>query len=107
MQISRYSEPEFDPYGDARQTESDDGWPAPVATGPLQAVISLPGSKSLTNRELVLAALSDGPSTLRAPLWSRDSELMIDGLRALGTRIERAAGAGEFGDDLVVTPAGE
>ncbi|WP_308799675.1 3-phosphoshikimate 1-carboxyvinyltransferase [Agromyces silvae] len=107
MQISRYSEPEFDPYGDARQTESDDGWLAPVATGPLEAVISLPGSKSLTNRELVLAALSDGPSTLHAPLWSRDSELMIEGLRALGTRIERIAGAGEFGDDLVVTPADE
>ncbi|MDR5699823.1 3-phosphoshikimate 1-carboxyvinyltransferase [Agromyces aerolatus] len=107
MQISRYSEPEFDPYGDARQTESDDGWLAPVATGPLQAVLSLPGSKSLTNRELVLAALADGPSTLHAPLWSRDSELMIDGLRALGTRIERAAGSGEFGDDLVVTPADE
>lgn len=107
MQISRYSEPEFDPYGDARQTESDDGWTAPVATRPLRAVISLPGSKSLTNRELVLAALADGPSTLHAPLWSRDSELMIDGLRALGTRIERTAGSGEFGDDLVVTPADE
>jgi 3-phosphoshikimate 1-carboxyvinyltransferase len=107
MQISRYSEPEFDPYGDARQTEADDGWLAPVATGPMQAVVSLPGSKSLTNRELVLAALSDGPSTLHAPLWSRDSELMIDGLRALGTRVERTPGAGEFGDDLVVTPAAE
>ena len=107
MQISRYSEPEFDPYGDARQTESDDGWLAPVATGPLSAVVSLPGSKSLTNRELVLAALADGPSTLHAPLWSRDSELMIDALRALGTRIERTAGSGEFGDDLLVTPAAE
>lgn len=107
MQISRYSEPEFDPYGDARQTETDHGWAAPVASGPLHAVMSLPGSKSLTNRELVLAALADGPSTLHAPLWSRDSELMIDGLLALGTRIERAPGSGEFGDDLVVTPADE
>jgi len=107
MQISRYSEPEFDPYGDARQTESDDGWLAPVATGPLAAVVSLPGSKSLTNRELVLAALADGPSTLHAPLWSRDSELMIEALRALGTGIERTAGSGEFGDDLLVTPAAE
>ncbi|WP_350347202.1 3-phosphoshikimate 1-carboxyvinyltransferase [Agromyces sp. G08B096] len=107
MQISRYSAPEFDPYGDTRQTDTDDGWLAPVATGPLAAVLSLPGSKSLTNRELVLAALADGPSLLRTPLWSRDSELMVEGLRALGTRFERVAGAGGFGDDLVVTPAEE
>lgn len=107
MQISRYSAPEFDPYGEARQTETDDGWRAPVAPGPLESVVALPGSKSLTNRELVLAALADGPSTLRAPLWSRDSELMIDGLRALGTRFERMPGTGGFGDDLRVIPADE
>ncbi|MFC5791931.1 3-phosphoshikimate 1-carboxyvinyltransferase [Agromyces tardus] len=107
MQISRYSAPEFDPYGDNRQTDTDAGWRAPVAPGPLAAVLSLPGSKSLTNRELVLAALADGSSTLRAPLWSRDSELMIEGLRALGTRFERREGHGGFGDDLVVTPADE
>jgi 3-phosphoshikimate 1-carboxyvinyltransferase len=107
MQISRYSAPEFDPYGDNRQTDADEGWHAPVATRPVGAVVSLPGSKSLTNRELVLAALADGPSTLHAPLWSRDSELMIDGLRALGTRIDRVPGEGAFGDDLRVTPADE
>ncbi|PWC03088.1 3-phosphoshikimate 1-carboxyvinyltransferase [Agromyces badenianii] len=107
MQISRYSAPEFDPYGEARQTETDDGWRAPVATAPLSSVLALPGSKSLTNRELVLAALADGPSTLRAPLWSRDSELMIEGLRALGTGFERVAGRGGFGDDLRVLPASE
>lgn len=107
MQISRYSEPEFDPYGDMRQTETDASWRAPRATTPLSAALSLPGSKSLTNRELVLAALADGPSTLRAPLWSRDSELMIEGLRALGTGFERVPGRGGFGDDLRVTPADE
>jgi 3-phosphoshikimate 1-carboxyvinyltransferase len=107
MQISRYSAPEFDPYGEARQTETDDGWRAPFATGPLESVVSLPGSKSLTNRELVLAALADGPSTLHAPLWSRDSELMVEGLRALGTRFERMPGTGGFGDDLRVIPADE
>ncbi|WP_157008533.1 3-phosphoshikimate 1-carboxyvinyltransferase [Agromyces laixinhei] len=107
MQISKYSAPEFDPYGDARQTETDDGWRAPVAAAPLSAVLAIPGSKSLTNRELVLAALADGPSTLHAPLWSRDSELMIEGLRALGTRFERVPGHGGFGDDLRVTPADE
>ncbi|MBM7831202.1 3-phosphoshikimate 1-carboxyvinyltransferase [Agromyces cerinus] len=107
MLISKYSEPEFDPYGDARETETDEGWRAPVAVAPLSAIMGLPGSKSLTNRELVLAALADGPSTLRAPLWSRDSELMIEGLRSLGTGFERVPGHGGFGDDLRVTPAEE
>ncbi|UOE44548.1 3-phosphoshikimate 1-carboxyvinyltransferase [Agromyces larvae] len=107
MQISRYSEPEFDPYGDARETEPRGGWLAPTAIRPLDAALTLPGSKSLTNRELVLAALADGPSTLRAPLFSRDSELMIEGLRALGTTIERIPGRGDFGGDLRVTPADE
>ncbi|MDQ2697906.1 MAG: 3-phosphoshikimate 1-carboxyvinyltransferase [Actinomycetota bacterium] len=107
MLISKYSAPEFDPYGDARQTEPEGGWSAPSPTRPLDSVLALPGSKSLTNRELVLAALADGPSTLRAPLWSRDSELMIDGLRALGTRFERMPGTGGFGDDLRVIPTDE
>lgn len=107
MQISRYSAPEFDPYGEARQTETDDGWRAPVAVRPVSAVLDLPGSKSLTNRELVLAALADGPSVLRAPLWSRDSELMIEALRSLGTGFERQPASGGFGDDLRVIPADE
>lgn len=107
MQISRYSAPEFDPYGDNRQQEPDAGWPAPTASAPLESVVAIPGSKSLTNRELVLAALADGPSTLHAPLWSRDSELMVEGLRALGTRFERMPGTGGFGDDLRVIPADE
>ncbi|WP_022893200.1 3-phosphoshikimate 1-carboxyvinyltransferase [Agromyces subbeticus] len=107
MQISRYSAPEFDPYGEARQTDTDDGWRAPVAVSALSSVLALPGSKSLTNRELVLAALADGPSTLHAPLWSRDSELMVDGLRALGTGFDRVPGAGGFGDDVRVTPTDE
>ena len=44
--------------------EGVDLWPAPVARGPVDARIELPGSKSLTNRALVLAALSDGPSVV-------------------------------------------
>ncbi|ANJ27634.1 3-phosphoshikimate 1-carboxyvinyltransferase [Agromyces aureus] len=107
MLISKYSEPEFDPYGDRRETEPDPGWLAPVAEKALDSVLALPGSKSLTNRELVLAALADGPSTLHAPLWSRDSELMIDALRALGTSFERMPATGGFGDDLRVIPADE
>ncbi|HEV7624598.1 MAG TPA: 3-phosphoshikimate 1-carboxyvinyltransferase [Amnibacterium sp.] len=67
------------------------GWTAPTASGPLSAVVQLPGSKSLTNRELVLSALADGPSTLRRPLAARDTDLMVEALRRLGTRIDRAA----------------
>jgi 3-phosphoshikimate 1-carboxyvinyltransferase len=71
---------------------------------PLNAELSLPGSKSLTNRELVLSALSHEPSTLRAPLHSRDTNLMVEALRALGTTIVEQPGASPFGGDWVVTP---
>ncbi|MFM7030753.1 MAG: 3-phosphoshikimate 1-carboxyvinyltransferase, partial [Micrococcales bacterium] len=74
-------------------------WPAPVAAKPLSATVALPGSKSLTNRELVLSALASEPTLLLAPLHSRDSALMIDALRSLGTVIEQ----GPTGD-LLVTP---
>src|SRR5690606_35059067 len=67
-------------------------WPAPRVRHPLDAAIRLPGSKSLTNRALVLAALGDGPSMLRRPLVARDSRLMSDALRALGVRIETVEG---------------
>jgi 3-phosphoshikimate 1-carboxyvinyltransferase len=73
-------------------------WRAPLASGPLEASVRLPGSKSLTNRELVLSALADGPSRLRGALAARDTELMIAALTSLGARIERT------GDDLAVTP---
>ncbi len=65
-----------------------DLWPAPRAAAPLDAVVALPGSKSVTNRALVLAALADGRSAVRRPLRSRDTELMAAGLRVLGVRIE-------------------
>jgi 3-phosphoshikimate 1-carboxyvinyltransferase len=67
-----------------------EGWLAPVATAPLDAHLVIPGSKSLTNRELVLAALAAGPSTLHAPLVARDTELMADALAALGATIEKS-----------------
>jgi len=107
MLISRYSKPEFDPYGDNSPTEEDAWWPAPTTSAPLQAVLALPGSKSLTNRELVASALASEPSLLRSPLHSRDSDLMVDALRQLGTTISAVAGAGAFGADLLVTPPEE
>ncbi|MER7081231.1 3-phosphoshikimate 1-carboxyvinyltransferase [Saccharopolyspora kobensis] len=63
-------------------------WPAPTATGAVRATVPVPGSKSITNRALVLAALAEGPSTLRAPLRSRDTELMAGALRALGVGVQ-------------------
>lgn len=70
-------------------------WPAPTASGPIDATVTVPGSKSLTNRALILAAQATGASTIDAPLSSRDTELMATGLVRLGVRIERAAGVWE------------
>ena len=63
-------------------------WPAPVASNPLNATVALPGSKSLNNRELALSALASEPTLLTGTLKSRDSSLMIDALRSLGTQID-------------------
>lgn len=73
-------------------------WPAPTAATPIDAVVDVPGSKSITNRALLLAALADGPSTVTRPLRSRDSRLMADALRAMGTTIT------DDTDDWHVTP---
>lgn len=107
MLTSRYSRPEFNPYGDDSPTDSNEPWIAPTAIAPVSGTVSLPGSKSLTNRELVLAALADGESVLRRPLYSRDTNLMIEGLRALGTQIDPIDGTGTFGPDLRIRPAEE
>jgi 3-phosphoshikimate 1-carboxyvinyltransferase len=74
-------------------------WPAPRSHGPVHASVAVPGSKSLTNRLLLLAALADGPGRLSAPLRARDTELMAAALRALGVAID------DDGPDWVVTPA--
>jgi len=63
-------------------------WRAPAAHGPVRATLRLPGSKSITNRALILAALSDTPSVLRGVLQARDTSLAIAALRALGCAID-------------------
>ena len=73
-------------------------WAAPRATRPVNGRVELPGSKSITNRALVLAALADGPSQLVAPLRARDTELMAAALRAMGVGIE------DRGPDWLVQP---
>ena len=63
-------------------------WPAPFrGRTPVHAQVRIPGSKSVTNRALILASLATTPSTIRKPLISRDSELMSAGLLALGISI--------------------
>ena len=62
-------------------------WPSPTADGPVSARVRLPASKSITNRALVLAALSDGPAVIANPLRARDTMLAAAALRALGTAI--------------------
>ena len=79
-------------------TSPVDPWPAPRAVRPVDAVVSLPGSKSLTNRALVLAAIADGPSVVRRALRSRDTSLMAAALTALGSSVDTS------GADWAVTP---
>src|SRR5437660_1773364 len=58
--------------------------------GPVQAQITVPGSKSITNRALILAALGEGKTTLSGALWSEDTEIMVQALKTLGFNIEVA-----------------
>src|SRR3954464_11694416 len=53
-------------------------------TAPVRAALTIPGSKSITNRALVLAALADGEVTLEGALWSEDTQVMVDCLQRLG-----------------------
>jgi 3-phosphoshikimate 1-carboxyvinyltransferase len=57
-------------------------------TRPVRGSVTLPGSKSITNRALILAALSDRTVTLRGALFSRDTRIMVAALRALGFSVE-------------------
>ncbi len=93
------------------QAMSPPTWAAPRAVAPVDAIVALPGSKSLTNRYLVLAALASEPSRLRAPLRSRDTNLMAAAIARLGADVvdvpaTQAIGPGAIsaGDDWLVSP---
>ncbi len=83
-------------------------WSAPFRSGlsaasvPINAKVSVPGSKSATNRALILAAISKTPSVLRKPLFSRDTDLMVKGLKSLGCKIVEIKTSEGF--DYHVTP---
>ena len=82
-------------------------WAAPFigtdASSSIDATITIPGSKSVTNRALILAAISQTPSHLRRPLSSRDTDLMVKGLQSLGCKIEVLETTEGF--DYQITPA--
>lgn len=87
---------------------NDTHWPAIFrGTKPVDISVVIPGSKSVTNRALILAAQANSPSTLRRPLVSRDSELMVQGLQALGIGIVEQDGIvnGSPEYQLTLTPA--
>ncbi|MFC2660557.1 MAG: 3-phosphoshikimate 1-carboxyvinyltransferase, partial [Actinomyces sp.] len=67
-------------------------WTAPTPLGPLDATVALPGSKSLTSRALLLAAVADGPTTITGVPPSRDTGLMVAALETLGARFNEAGG---------------
>ncbi|MFE1949152.1 MULTISPECIES: 3-phosphoshikimate 1-carboxyvinyltransferase [Streptomyces] len=79
-------------------------WPAPLASGAVDATVQVPGSKSVTNRALVLAALAAEPGWLRRPLRSRDTVLMAGALRAMGVGIEEGVGPDGSGEAWRVIP---
>jgi 3-phosphoshikimate 1-carboxyvinyltransferase len=77
---------------------SEQGWPAPRVDGAVSGTVTVPGSKSISNRALILAAIADGPSHLTGLLAARDTELMRSALVSLGV------GISESGTTVTVTP---
>lgn len=75
-------------------------WPAPSFRAPLSATVTLPGSKSLTNREFLLAALASEPTEFAGALISRDAKLMLNALTALGSKV-----SGSDSTTPIITPA--
>lgn len=70
--------------------------PIVPARGPVSGTVRLPGSKSLTNRALVLGGLAEGRTLIEGALFSDDTLLMAEGLRALGLSVEADAAAVRF-----------
>ncbi len=66
---------------------SDSAWATPAAHSAIAATMRLPGSKSMTNRALILAALADTPTSIVGPLRARDTDLMTGAIVALGATV--------------------
>jgi 3-phosphoshikimate 1-carboxyvinyltransferase len=74
-------------------------WLAPTASAPVDAIVDVPGSKSITNRALPLAAIATHKTVIHGALRSRDTDLMVAGIRALGVGVD------DTGVDWAITPA--
>lgn len=72
----------------------------PVAQ-PVTAHLSMPGSKSVTNRAMILAALGQGQTLLRGALWSEDTQVMAEALRKLGLMVEITPDEGDEGNRCI------
>ncbi len=68
---------------------------------PVRAEITVPGSKSITNRALILGALAEGQTTLRGALWSEDTQMMVEALRTLGFEVKLEQDAQEFSNRTI------
>jgi 3-phosphoshikimate 1-carboxyvinyltransferase len=80
-------------------------WPAPFrGDKKVSARVVIPGSKSVTNRALILAAQAQSPSLLKRPLISRDTELMVAGLRAMGVGIKDVQIDGDLAWEITPAP---
>ena len=80
-------------------------WPAPFrGDKKVSARVVIPGSKSVTNRALILAAQAQSPSLLKRPLISRDTELMVAGLRAMGIGIKEVQVDGDLAWEITPAP---
>jgi 3-phosphoshikimate 1-carboxyvinyltransferase len=75
--------------------QPDNGWAAPTAASAIHACVRLPGSKSITNRALILAALATGTTRITGPLRARDTELMAAAIAALGATVREAPASDE------------
>src|SRR5882672_1876955 len=69
---------------------------------PVRAEITVPGSKSITNRALILAALADGETTLQGALWSEDTQVMVEALKKLGFEVKVAPDPDEFCNRTII-----
>lgn len=79
----------------------------PLTSAP-EVEITVPGSKSITNRALILAALAEGEVTLEGALWSEDTQVMVEALKKLGYSIEVQQDPGEAGNRTIhVTGLGQ
>ncbi len=70
-------------------------------TKPVRAEITVPGSKSITNRALILAALADGETTLQGALWSEDTQIMVECLQKLGFEVRLEPDPNEFCNRII------